>query len=377
MKAIRIILSCIKKADKEYNLINDGDRICVGISGGKDSLVLFYGLHLYKRYSKINFEIVPSMIDLGFDGFDPTNTINFINSLGYKLDLIDGKNVFDILKIQQELQKTSHLPCSICSKMKKAIINKEAHKLKCNKVAFAHHKDDAIETLLLNSIYGGRLATFSPKMFLSGEKITFIRPLVLAKEADIKMVCEEENITISPSHCPNDKYTEREEVKKILNLIYEKYPSSIENFISLLSNDSKEDLFYMHQEFKILNTQYYYKLTRNILDYSEELKFSNANPTTKIEKESKHLVLYKENKIQCVILIAPYKLKRTFIINRYNYLNNESFIAFLNELIEQLFIKYNPTTLFIKARKKDEEILNELGFVFINKNLAKKIINKK
>ena len=186
MKAIRTLLACIRKADQTYNLINHGDKIIVGLSGGKDSLALLYSLNLYKKFSHTDFEIQPVTLDLGFPNFDRKPLDEFCESLGLKLIVRDSKEVFEILKIQQEKQGLKHLPCSICSRMKKAAINKATNELGFNKVAFAHHADDAIETLLMNQIYGSRIATFSPKMHLENANIDFIRPFLLVHEKDIK-----------------------------------------------------------------------------------------------------------------------------------------------------------------------------------------------
>src|SRR5574344_963977 len=198
MKSIKGILGGIRQADQKFALFEEKDRIMIGVSGGKDSMVLAYALIQYQRFNFVNFEIVPAILDLGFPGFDATKIKEFFTNIGSELKVIDCSDVYKILKIQQKEAK--HLPCSICSRMKKAAMNKAAKELGCNKVAFAHHADDAIETLFLNEIYGGRVSTFSPKMFLSKEKITFIRPLVLAKEEDLRRLCDEENIPICPSH---------------------------------------------------------------------------------------------------------------------------------------------------------------------------------
>ena len=192
MKGIRILLASIRKADIEFNLINDNDKIVIGISGGKDSMALLYALNLYKKFSKANFELYPCMIDLGFPNFNPKEIKDYVNKLGYELKILDEKQVFTILKIQQEKQNLPNLPCSICSRMKKAIINKYAEKINANKVTFAHHKDDAIETLFLNEIYGGRFATFAPKMFLTNDQLTFIRPFIFVREKDILKTIKEE-----------------------------------------------------------------------------------------------------------------------------------------------------------------------------------------
>lgn len=363
MKAIRVILACIRTADDKFNLINDGDRICLGISGGKDSMAMFYALHLYKKFSKTKFDIFPCIIDLGFDDFNPAKIKNFIESLGYKLDVADGKTVYEILKIQKENMHSPNLPCSICSKMKKAIINKEAHKLNCNKVAFAHHRDDAIETLFLNEIYGGRISTFSPKMFLSKEKITFIRPLVLAKEEDLRRLCDEENIPICPSHCPNDKHTEREVIKGILNNIYGEFPSSRENFLNMLFNDTKEDIFYSHVEHKIEGTQLFITRTINKDDLIDEFKFENGLKPTNLDKSMTHYVLHNDKGIRAIIYLSTDKEARSFTISHYKYKNKKEFMIFIKEIANIYFFNYNPCALHVcDISKNDITLFEKAGF---------------
>lgn len=243
MKMIRQILACIRKADQTYNLINHGDKIVVGLSGGKDSVVLLYALSLYQKFSHTDFIIQPVTLDLGFDNFSADGLKEFCSSLGYTLIVNDSKEVYQILKKQQESQKLHHLPCSICSRMKKAAINKVANELSFNKVAFAHHADDAVETLMMNAVYGSRIATFAPKMHLENANIDFIRPLLLCRENQIKTLVKEENLPVFESHCPADKTTTREDLKLLLNNFYHKYPSSKENMLSMLSNYKQLDIW--------------------------------------------------------------------------------------------------------------------------------------
>ena len=127
--------------------------------------------------------------------------------------------------------------------MKKAAINKVATELGYNKVAFAHHADDAIETLFMNEIYGSRLATFSPKMHLENANIDFIRPFLLVREADIKRFIKEEEIEVIGSSCPADKNTTREDIKILLNDMYHKFPKAKEDFLTMISNYEQEDIW--------------------------------------------------------------------------------------------------------------------------------------
>jgi tRNA 2-thiocytidine biosynthesis protein TtcA len=378
MKAIRVILACIRTADKTFNLINDGDKICLGISGGKDSMAMFYALHLYKKFSKTKFEIYPCIIDLGFDDFSPKIEQDFAKKLGYELYVADGKTVYPILKIQKEKQNTPHLPCSICSKMKKAIINKVAHKLGCNKVAFAHHRDDAIETLFLNEIYGGRISTFSPKMTLSREDITFIRPLVLSKEEDLKRLCEEENIPVVPSHCPNDKFTKRETIKNILKNIYEEFPSSQENFLNMMFNNDKEDIFYSHVEHKIEGTNLFFKTSIFKNDLIDEIKFLGEDFKNFINKDSIQYLLYKKDEINAVVAIKSTNESRTFMIDSYKFTDEKDFIASLKELCNIYYERFNPCKLIIKNinKREDENIFLSIGFSRNSVGLYTKEISK-
>ncbi len=231
MKSLNRILGNIRRADQLFSLIKNGDKVALGISGGKDSLVMLKAMSIYQKFGIHKFEIYPVILDLGFPNFDPKPLEEFCASLGLKLVVSEEKQVYEILSLHK---KDDMLPCSICSKMKKAAINKVANEIGCNKVAFAHHGDDAIETLIMNEIYGGKIATFEPKMKLVRAGITFIRPLILAREDEIIRCAKEENLPILKSHCPNDGYTKRKDIKDMLENIYKEYPSSKENFLNML-----------------------------------------------------------------------------------------------------------------------------------------------
>ena len=233
--SMRVILGSIKHADIDYDLIHDGDRIAVGVSGGKDSLVLLAALALYRKFSKKNYTIVGLNIGMGFPKMNFAEIRDYCKKAEIEFHIVQSKPlIYEVLKLNKD--ENGRLPCSICSKMKKAAINKAAKKYHCNIVAFAHHSDDAIETLVMNMTHGGRIATFAPKMILSRENITFIRPLVYCAEKEIAKTAIELKLPVCDSTCPNNKHTEREAIKQLLKKYYHLYPESRQNFLNMLSN---------------------------------------------------------------------------------------------------------------------------------------------
>ena len=358
MKAIRTLLACIRKADQDYNLINRGDKIVVGISGGKDSLTLLYCLHLYQKFSHTDFIIQPVILDLGFPHFDPTKIKEFCHKLGYELIVHDSQEVYKILQIQQK--DKAHLPCSICSRMKKAAINKVANELGFNKVSFAHHADDAIETLFINMMYGGRIATFSPKMTLENAQITFIRPLIYVREKDFISFCKEENIPVSLSTCPADKHTTREEVKQTLKELYKKYPSSKQNFLHMLYNYQKEDLWGKELEYQINSNSLVLKPIITPFDEYRYIQFNNMIEIKYSFEEQKYL-LFKKSKI--IATLSYIRLKdRIFKIK----LTHKKYITdcalAVNYLASEIIKSYNPCTLISDITKDDLDLFLKVGF---------------
>jgi tRNA 2-thiocytidine biosynthesis protein TtcA len=245
MKSEKIMLACIRKADFDYGMFENGDKVLLGLSGGKDSMALARLLHTYQQFSDKHFEFIAAFMDLGFEDPDIEGLKAFGEKEKIDVKVIPAHDVATILRMHKDAKGL--LPCSICSRMKKAVINKAAKSLGCNKVAFAHHADDAIETLFMNMSYGGRIATFEPKMTLEREGITFIRPLIYAREKDIKRYVKDFNIPVFKNKCGNDKKTEREDFKETLASFYDHYPYAYDNFLTMLTNEEKVNLFYMRQ----------------------------------------------------------------------------------------------------------------------------------
>ena len=325
MKALRSILGLIRKADQKFDFFHENDKVMIGVSGGKDSMVLLKALSQYKDFKCVNFEIVPAILDLGFPGFDAKPIQEYVESLGLELKVVDSKEVFQILKIQQK--DAPNLPCSICSRMKKAAINKTAKELGCNKVAFAHHGDDAIETLFMNEIFGGRIASFQPKMHLDRADIEFIRPLILCHEQDIIRAQKEDNIPSFSSHCPNEGKTMRAEMKDLLTELYKKYPSAKDNFFLMMENYENEVLYYQ---------DIFYKVERKDLSFKPVIKADDSRIETKLRIELKCLNL-DENVNRYVI----YKLDKPIGV-----------ISFTEEELPQI----NDLAL-LKEYEKEKEVI--------------------
>lgn len=382
MKAIRIVLACLRKADETYNLINDKDKIVLGLSGGKDSVALLYALHLYQKFSNKKFIVQPVTLDLGFDGFNGEILKNYCASLGYELIIYDAKDVYKILSANQKANNLKHLPCSICSKMKKAAINKVANDLGYKKVAFAHHADDAIETLLMNMTTGGRIATFSPKMHLERADITFIRPLINAYEKDIERLVKEENLPVLGKICPSDRLTNRENIKNILSSFYKQYKGSHENFLLMLSNYEKEDLFTKTISYQIDGKGLCLKPVIYDKDKAEEIKIRTDvfvkeqgidikdELVLEEEKEATSFLIIKNNKTIGTIRYLKiddnnYKIGRFAIIKKYrNKGIGEKVLSYLTKYILKRFY---PENILIHAQYKSKNVYLKAGYKIISK----------
>lgn len=207
------ILGYMRKAIQEFDLIQDGDRIAVGVSGGKDSLVLLKGLVLLKRFIGIDYEVVAITLDPRFGGTDGdySSVDEMCREMGVEYKLIRthiGEIVFDV---RQESN-----PCSLCARMRRGALHDAAKEAGCNKIALGHNYEDVVETFIMNLFNEGRLGCFAPKSYLSRKDITMIRPLVFAPEKDIRSAANRNNIQVVKSKCPADGHTSREKTKQFL-----------------------------------------------------------------------------------------------------------------------------------------------------------------
>lgn len=221
--------SKIMRAIVEFEMIERGDNILIGLSGGKDSLLLTYALAMMRERTKGKFSLRALTIDPMFSKTFDTETLSlFCASLGIPHEI----EKVDIAGVIQSSPKNA--PCFTCAFFRRGAINRVAVKRRCNKIAYAHHNDDAVETLLLNLLYSGQIGTFQPKTYLDRTDLTVIRPLVYLREQEIVDAIPYHGMTPVKSPCPIDGKTKRETVKKLVADLTEKNPLIYEHLASAM-----------------------------------------------------------------------------------------------------------------------------------------------
>ena len=229
------VMSYVRRALDDYHMIQEGDRIAVGISGGKDSLTLLYALHGLKRFYPKKFEIHAVTVDLGFQNLNLEKIKQLCEELEVPYTIVKT-DIADIVFNQRGEEN----PCSLCAKMRKGALNQAIKEAGCNKVAYAHHKDDVVETMLMSLIFEGRFHTFSPVTYLDRMDLTVIRPLMYMNEADVIGFVNKHNVPVVKSPCPADGHTKREYVKQLLRRLNLENPGVKERmFTAILSSNMK------------------------------------------------------------------------------------------------------------------------------------------
>lgn len=232
------MLSVLRKGVEKYRMINDGDKIAVGVSGGKDSVTLLKLLAEYRRFSPQKFDLDAISVDLGFGKkrTDFSGIQKMCDEYKINFTVVDT----DIYEIVFEVRKEKS-PCALCSKMRKGALYDAAVKNGDNKIALGHHADDLADTFLLSLFYEGRLSTFAPKSFLDRTGLTLIRPMIMIREADIKSYAAD--LPVSKSRCPADENTKRKSVKDIMSLISRDIPDIREMIFTALIHPERYNLF--------------------------------------------------------------------------------------------------------------------------------------
>lgn len=232
---IQRLYSLTRQAIDKYNMINDGDKIAIGISGGKDSLTLLYALAGLRSFYPNKFEIIALTVDLGRNNVDYSSISNLCKELDVEYKIINT----DIYNIVFNERKETN-PCALCSKMRKGALNNEIINLGFNKIAYGHHKDDVIETYLLSLFYEGRMNTFQPVTYLDKTNLTLIRPLIFINEVDIIGFNNKYKLPVIKNICPADGYTKREYIKELLSKLNKENPGIKNQIFTAIENSSIE-----------------------------------------------------------------------------------------------------------------------------------------
>ena len=211
MENIKRVLSHVRRAVDDYEMIKAGDKIAVGVSAGKDSLTLLCAMAELRRFYPVSFELCAITVDMGFDGADFSSIKALCDQLNVEYHIIPtqiSKIIFDVRKEKN--------PCSLCAKMRRGALYNSAKALGCTSVALGHHFDDVVETFMLNLFFEGRIGCFQPVTYLSNTDINLIRPMIYMPEKDVRYFASKSELPVVKSPCPADGNTEREEMKQLL-----------------------------------------------------------------------------------------------------------------------------------------------------------------
>ena len=223
------ILSKMRKAIEDYEMIQEGDKIAVGLSGGKDSVTLLYALKNLQIFYPKKFELMAITVNPGFDNFDTELLNKIADDVGVELVIASS----DIKTIVFDIRNEKN-PCSLCANLRRGILNSVAKEHGCNKIALGHNEDDVLETFLLNMIYAGNMSTFAPISYMDRSNMTLIRPLIYTPEKYMKNFIKRNNIEIMPKVCPMDGQSKREYALELLKGIEIQYKHSRSNIIGAI-----------------------------------------------------------------------------------------------------------------------------------------------
>lgn len=223
------LFSYTRQAINDFQMVQDGDKIAVGVSGGKDSLALLYALTGLQKFIPEKIQLIAVTVDLGFGEFQTESVKELCKKLEIEYHVVKTQ-IADILKAK--IKEGSF--CSLCAKMRKGALNNFAKELGCNKIAYAHHKDDFIETMLLSLLYEGQFFSFPPVKYFEEADITVIRPLIYIHEKDIIGFQNKMNLQSVKNPCPFDNNTKRESVKKLLHQIQKENPQAKEKMFNAI-----------------------------------------------------------------------------------------------------------------------------------------------
>ena len=237
MFTLQQLMSPVRRAVSDFKMISEGDKIAVGLSGGKDSIALLSALAGLRRFYPEKFDVIAVRIDTGiaYDKNEEKALYDHVKSLNVDYH-VEPTQIYQVV-FEERKEKN---PCSLCANMRRGALNSTAKKLGCNKVALGHHADDLVETFFLSMIYEGRLSTFQPVTYLSKADLSVIRPLIYVKEHEIISFSKDKPILKNP--CPVDKFTQREAVKETVKKLSVEYPLLKDNVFNALVDDKRHNL---------------------------------------------------------------------------------------------------------------------------------------
>lgn len=233
----KLIFRKVRDANLKYRLVEDGDRVAAGLSGGKDSLTMLYFLDLLRRFTPLQFDIVPIYIDLGWQN-ETAPLFAFCRQLELE-PVIEHTNIG---RVVFEMRREKN-PCALCSNLRRGCMSRVARSQRCNKVALGHHLDDVVHTLFMSILYESRYKVFKPSTYLDRTDITLIRPLIYVKESEIINFVDSMGLTAVNNRCPADGSSKRSEVQQTLDLIEERHPGARQSILAALENVDRESLW--------------------------------------------------------------------------------------------------------------------------------------
>lgn len=231
------ILSSMRRAVTEHDMISDGDKVVLGLSGGKDSVVLLHALAAYRRFSPARYTLYAATVDLGL-GADYVPMARLCEALGVPY-VLEKTEIGDI--IFKERKESN--PCSLCSKMRRGALNAVVNRLGADKLALAHHADDLVETMLLSLLYEGRFSTFAPVSFMDKTGVTLIRPFVYAEEKDIAALARDEGYPVVFNPCEANHNTRREYMKELVKSLNKDIPFAFDRMLGAITHPERNNLW--------------------------------------------------------------------------------------------------------------------------------------
>jgi len=236
---MRKTLGCIRRADERFGMIEANDHVAVGVSGGKDSLLLLNAMALYRRFCKVSFTLEALSLGLGWPDMDFSGVAAFCEQLDVPFTFVQT----DIKEVIFDIRKEEN-PCALCANLRRGALNDLAKSHGCNKLALGHHREDAAETFLMSLLFEGRLHLFAPVTYLDKVDITVIRPMVFLPEKHIIGAAKRLNLPVVKNSCPADGHTNRQDMKELLSVLSDAIrDDAAERIVSAIANTDQYALW--------------------------------------------------------------------------------------------------------------------------------------